>query len=300
MIFRHEALSDQRPNRWQLRRGRVAAAVSAALVVGILGGCGDPVSEAEQSAEAYFAASSSGEWDKAVEASTGVAQYWALFYKYLDQIPGVPDGAKFGRGDDVPVTAEFEELRKVDGTLRASGTLTNGTAVDRVDFVDVNGKVVVSDLRVGTGDQVFPISMLWAIGTDEVTQGGITLRPVAGRQSRPDFGKIVEFQWVTALQNNNDWPVQVLAVTLTPFNGEPLTWRPDASGSAVTGADSAIAAEEAVAPGEIGGIWVRQDATTTQGGGTLTVTVQSAGGVTHELSAALPTLTLPEGWQPVG
>ena len=105
---------------------------------------------------------------------------------------------------------------------------------------------------------------------------------------------------MSALQNTNNWPVQVLSVTMAPLNGEPVTWRPDGSGNAGTGRDAVIAAQDTVAPGQIGGIWVRQDATTNQGGGTLTVTVKSAGGVTLELSAALPTLTLPEGWQPVG
>lgn len=248
----------------------------------------------------YFSATASGNWEEAVGASTGVAQYRALFYQYLDQIPGVPPGAKFEESDDAPVTAEFEELVEVEGALRASGTLTNGPEADRVDFVDDGGKISVSDFRVGTGDEVFPISMLWGIGTEQDTQGGITLRPLAGRQSRVAFGQIVNFQWVIAVQNSNSWPAQVVSVTLTPLVGQPVTWRPDAPTGVDQSANPAIAVQETVPPGEIGGIWVRQDATATQGGGTLTVTVEGAGGVTQQLSADLPTLTVPEGWQPVG
>ena len=249
---------------------------------------------------AYFSATASGNWEEAVAASTGVAQYRALFYQYLDQIPGVPDGAKFEESDDAPVTAEFEELVEVEGALRASGTLTNGPAADRVDFVDTGGKIAVSDFRVGTGDEVFPVSLLWGIGTEEDTKGGVTLRPLAGRQSRVTFGQIVNFQWVAALQNSNSWPVQVTSITLTPLAGDPVTWRPDAPTGTGQSVDPAIAAPDSVPSGEIVGIWVRQDATSAQGGGTLTVTVEGAGGVTQQLSADLPTLTVPDGWQPVG
>lgn len=256
-------------------------------------GCGeDKAAQVEQAATTYFSAPATGEWAAAAAASTGWAQSRALFYEYASAITGLPSGTLFSIDPAQAVSANVEEIVETDeGVLRASGTLDGEGGLDEIQFVETADGVKVADFPT----EGLPLSQWWSQGDSVDSGGGLVLTSLAGRIARTGGNLVVAYQWVSVVQNENSWPVSIDAITFTPSGATtPISW---AKGQAPAATGSTIAAQEEVAPGRSASIWVRQSAAgTSEGGGTLTVTMSGAG-VSRELSVELPSMSPPPGWQ---
>lgn len=274
-----------------LSRAVAAAAVVVAASVGLAGCGGDSTAEAEQSAATYFSAPNTGQWGEAVRASTGIAQSRALFYDYAAPITGLPSGTLFASDPTQVVTVSIDDLKEADGVLRATGTMSGDTDLATVDFAKTDDGVKVADYLEFTG---LPLSAFFAPGESVDSGGGLTLSVVAGRMTRTTSNTVPSYQWISVVQNENSWPVSVDSIRFTPSaGGAPVTWVP---GQAASETGSTIAAQEQAPPGRTASIWVRQAAKgTTEGGGTVSVTLSGAG-TGRELSVELPRLTPPPGW----
>lgn len=276
---------------------RTLPIVAGVVLVFSLAGCGNRVAEAEQSATVYFSAPLTGEWQAAITGSTGEAKARAEYYTFLQTIPDLPPAAQFDSDEEAAgASAEITELTESDGVIRASGRLEGGPELAKVSFADSGQGVQVSDFTVGANPDGSPLQMsdLWAVGGSEVSSGGVTVRPIAGRIARSSKNyKIVFYEWAVSVANTNDWPITITSATFTPATGDPVVGDPNSGENRST--QTLVRAPGQVPAGKSAAVYVSQPATTLESSGSVSVSTTGAG-VTQVLTVDLPELVAPPGW----
>lgn len=278
------------------RRTRLTVMALVAAAVLALSGCGNQVAEAEQSATVYFSAPQTGQWQAAITGSTGEAKARAEYYTFLQTIPDLPPAAQFNSDQDAAGSSvTITELSETEDGLKATGQLVGGPPLDSVVFAKSDDGIKVSDFTIGTNPDGSALHMsdIWSAGDSEATQGGVTVRAVAGRMARSQAdSRIVFYEWTVAVLNANDWPVDITTTTYTPSDGAPVVGEPNVG---TNRSQTMIRAPQSAPAGKSVGIWISEPASSPQAGGTLAVAVSGAG-VSQVITVDLPVLAAPEGW----